>query len=232
MENLFYVPAEKIDPTIPIEIEGQEARHISRVLRFKEGDRIHIADGSGKIYYCDIQSVNTGSVTARISEIRSLNQPDIKKVLAMGVVKKRDRLEFAVEKAVELGAWEICLFEADHSERSRVKMERIESIVLSAFKQSKRSWLPAVRFMGSLDEVLDHYKDHHPLMASMDTDPERPTDLKNKKNLLLVGPEGGFSDREIELVIKKNATLLSLGKNRLRAETAVTAILSQFLYSD
>ncbi|MDZ7807424.1 MAG: RsmE family RNA methyltransferase [Gracilimonas sp.] len=110
-------------------------------------------------------------------------------------------------------------------------MERLQAIALSAFKQSKRSWLPKVVFIDSLDEVMDHYEDYKPIMAYMQAEAEKPSELREPKNLLLVGPEGGFSERETEIAKQRNAKLITLGKYRLRAETAVLSILSQYLFS-
>lgn len=231
MENLFYVDPERIDPSLPIRIEGQEARHISRVLRFKEGDTLHISDGKGSLYECTVSMVGKGEVTARIDEIRYSEKPHIRKVIALGLIKKRDRLEFAVEKATELGAWEICLFESDHTERSKIRKDRIQSTVLSAFKQSKRKFLPEITYKGSLDEVFSFYAAHHTVMAAIGKEHRTPGPLSAKENLLLIGPEGGFSEREIKLAMAKKAEFVSLGENRLRAETAVTALLSQYLYT-
>lgn len=230
IENLFYTqPASIVNGFL--ELDGQEARHAYKVMRFKEGDTLYASDGMGNIYKSDVTEIGMDKITGRIMETVHEEEPPTKKAVAFGAIKKRDRLEFAVEKAVELGAWEICIFHADHSERSKINKERLQTIALSAFKQSKRSWLPKVVFIDSLDEVLDHYEDHKPIMAYMQSKAEQPDALTESKNLFLVGPEGGFSKRETEIAIGRSAKLITLGKYRLRAETAVIAILSQFLFT-
>lgn len=230
MDNVFYTKPENIKGG-QLELADQEARHAAKVLRFNAGDELFASDGKGNVYRTTIISISKSSVLTEIEETQFESEPQIKKVLAFGAIKKRDRLEFAVEKAVELDAWEICIFDADHSERSRINEERLESIALSAFKQSKRKWLPEIIIKRSMDEVLKHYTDHHLILAHMEEEAVQPVSLKNKKNLLLVGPEGGFSDREIELAKARQAEFISLGKNRLRAETAVAAMLSQYLFN-
>ena len=232
MENLFYAPPENFEGLISVEITGQEAKHICRVLRNNVGDSIYVADGKGNIYQCEIANITKNSVFANILEVESKPEPQIKKTLAFGTIKKRDRLEFAVEKAVELGAWEICVFQADHSERSKINEDRLQSIVISAFKQCKRGWLPELRYLNSLEEVLEHYSGYHPIMAHVEAEVRQPEVLKNQNNLLLIGPEGGFSDREVELAQKTETEFISLGANRLRAETAALTILAQYLFSE
>lgn len=230
MDNIFYTEPKNIIGG-RLELTDQEARHAVKVLRFDVGDELYASDGKGNVYKTKVLSASKSSVHAEIEEIESKSEPEIKKVLAFGAIKKRDRLEFAVEKAVELDTWEICIFDADHSERSRINEDRIRAIALSAFKQSKRRWLPEIVIKKSLDEVLDHYSNHYLLTAHVPEDPVQPKTLQQKENLLLVGPEGGFSDREIELCEQRKTEFISLGNNRLRAETAVTAMLSQFLFS-
>ncbi|WP_103665665.1 RsmE family RNA methyltransferase [Gracilimonas amylolytica] len=230
IENLFYTePATIVNGFLTL--EGQEARHAAKVMRFREGDTLHASDGLGNTYESEVTELGKNSITAKITETIHEEQPLFKKSVAFGAIKKRDRLEFAVEKAVELGAWEICIFHADHSERSKINQERLQTIALSAFKQCKRSWLPKVVFIDSLDEVMDHYEDHQPVMAYMQAEAEQPSALTQPDTLFLIGPEGGFSEREVGIAKERKAKLVTLGKYRLRAETAVLTILAQYLFT-
>lgn len=231
MDNVFYTHPEKISGG-RIELTDQEARHAAKVLRFSIGDELFASDGKGNLYKTRVASISKSSVVAEIQDLESEPEPEIKKVLGLGAIKKRDRLEFAVEKAVELGTWEICIFTGDHSERSKINQDRLQSIALSAFKQSKRRWLPEITYFNSIEEVVDHYDDYHMIMAHVENTEAKPSSLINKNNLMLVGPEGGFSDREVAFAKEKGAEFISLGQNRLRAETAVTAILSQYLFTE
>ncbi len=231
-KNLFYVPEISRNDEQVI-IEGQEARHISKVLRYNVGDVITVANGTGARCNCEIVQITKNNVTAEIIDQKKVSIPLIKKVMAFGAIKTRDRLEFAIEKAVELGAWEICIFDSDHSERSRINEERVHTQIISAFKQSCRYFLPKLIIKDSLESVLAQYRDYKPRIAYVgdDVQSETPGELDDPLNLLLVGPEGGFSDREVELCKKNNAQFIDLGKNRLRAETAVAAFLSYYLHS-
>ena len=230
--NFFYAPPEnwKNDRS-EVEITDQEAIHISKVLRNKVGNKAFVVDGIGNRSKCEITEISKKSVKLKVLETSSQEEPTTKKVMAFGAIKKRDRLEFAIEKAVELDSWEICVFDADHSERSRLNEERLQTQIVSAFKQSGRFFLPKLVIKRSLDEVLEQYKEHSILMAYLgEEEADIPSELKVSENLLLVGPEGGFSKREAELAKNNGAQYITLGKNRLRAETAVVAFLSYYLF--
>lgn len=230
--NIFYAPPEQIYAG-QIELAGQEAKHASKVMRYRVGDAITIVDGKGGWYDCEIRQINKNIVTAGLISSRRVKAQSPETVLAMGLLKKRDRLEFAVEKAVELGVSEIALFRSRHSVKENVRMDRLEKTVLSAMKQSLQAWLPKVYLYNSLKEVIKHYEEHDYLLAHENTDAISgiPDEVKeHSKLLLLVGPEGGFSKSEIEVAIQQNAKLISLGKNRLRTETAAIAFLSQFIF--
>lgn len=232
MNNLFFAPSTDFNTDDSVEIKDQEAQHISRVLRHKVGDVIIVADGEGARFEVEILEITKKSVVGKKLTTACKALPSKKKILAMGVIKKRDRLEFAIEKAVELGAWEIVLFNADHSERNRINSERLETQIISAFKQSGRSWLPKLVVLNSLDEVFGHYENADFIMAHEEIEvSNQPKVLEKEHSVLLVGPEGGFSSREVELNKEKGGSFVSLGKNRLRAETAVVAFLSQYLFS-
>lgn len=231
--NIFYAEPEKVSNS-HFMLEGQEAHHASKVLRLRTGDEIYATDGRGARFKGNVEGIGKHSVSASIIYKETVPKPVPEKVLAMGIIKKRDRMEFAIEKAVELGASEIVLFDSHHSEKNKIKADRLRIIMISAMKQSMRSWLPELGILKSLDEVLHNYGGHKILMAHEQTgfDTEKADSIAppaDKKLLLLVGPEGGFSDGEVELAKKHNAEMISLGKFRLRTETAAIAFLSRFL---
>ena len=229
--NIFYAPREQVIGN-HIELTGQEAKHASKVLRYRKGDQIQIVDGQGGWFDCKIVQITDSSLKAEVQNYNIIEVPQPEIVLAMGLIKKRDRLEFAVEKSVELGVSEIALFRSRHTVKENVRMDRLENTVLSAMKQSLRARLPEVSVLDSLDEVMDRYSEYHILIAHEKEDSQVGIDysLKSKdKLLLLVGPEGGFSEEEIEFAKKRGAEIISLGKYRLRAETAAITFISQFI---
>ena len=233
--NIFYVEPEKVTESQFV-LEGQEAQHASKVLRLRIGDKIVAVNGKGQRFAGDIQMIGRNSLTASIKQKDEIPKPIQEKVLAMGIIKKRDRLEFAVEKAVELGATKIILFNADHSEKEKLRMDRLQTIAISAMKQSMRRWLTEIIHSTSLDAVYEQYPDHTILMAHEETGyssseaDELNNIISSNENLLLViGPEGGFSENEVKSTRQRNGKMISLGKYRLRAETAAIAFLSRFL---
>jgi len=229
--NYFYADPSTISGNHLI-LTGQEAKHAVRVLRYKNGDSLVAVDGEGGRYRGTIKNIDEARVQVAIDEKQYFPLPKPEITLALGMIKKRQRLEFAVEKSVELGVHSIILFESEHSERNKVRLDRIEGKILSALKQSQRVWLPKAIFYTSFGEIFDHFRQGSILIAHEKTDISRkitPSDRKAEKLLLLVGPEGGFSKREIDLAVKKGAKKISLGSNRLRAETAAICLLSQFI---
>lgn len=230
--NIFYAPPSQVRNGFA-ELRDQEAIHASKVMRAREGDELVVVDGVGGRYRGTIQRITEDSVQMAIEEEAKIEAPEPALILGMGIIKKRDRLEFAVEKAVELGATQICLFRSERSVKENVRTDRLEAKALSAMKQSLRAWLPDVSLNESFEELLNSYPKADFLAAHEKADSEEKTLSAFKETseeaLLLVGPEGGFSSREIDLLKRKDARLISLGPNRLRTETAAVAFLSQFL---
>lgn len=233
MDTLFYVPPEQIAGD-RIELTGQEAHHATNVLRASEGEPITVADGRGTYYHGTITNASKRSILIDVNEINQAPDSKFHIVLALGIIKKRDRLEFAVEKAVELGAREIALVQTEHTEKSKVRTNRLERVMISAMKQSLRAHLPDINVYGSIQQLLDAHPDHDIFIADEKTDaaPGVSDELQSKTAkdvLLLVGPEGGFSEEEVRQAEESGATVVSLGTNRLRAESAAVVLMSQFL---
>lgn len=228
--NIFYCPPSGINGDIA-ELGENETRHASRALRFREGDDITFTDGTGGWYEGAIIRMMKDSARIKISSHKEIPAYKPHLVLAMGIIKKRDRLEFAVEKATELGASDICLFRSRHTVKENIRMDRLESTAISAMKQSQRAWLPEIKLFPSLENLLDTYRNAFCLAAheKVNQEPVTGHSIDSDKVLLLVGPEGGFSDTEIDRIRQRGGKLVSLGDYRLRAETAAIAFLSRFL---
>lgn len=232
--NLFYAPPARISGR-RIRLDESEARHAARVLRYREGDAIRLTDGQGTLYEGRISRVGRNEVDVEWTEREKIPSPRPHRVLGMGIIKKRDRLEFAVEKAVELGASGIALFRSRHGEKENVRMDRLESAALSAMKQSLRTWLPSIQLYDSPEEVMEeHGEAGGVILAHGEGDqPFEPTGYEGAdKLLLMVGPEGGFSDEEVRRAREKGAGVVSLGSCRLRTETAALVMLSGLLRAD
>ncbi len=225
--NLFYAPPEHVSGR-RIELGASEARHASRALRYRKGDPIRVTDGKGSLYEGTVSEITPKRVILEWEEKSQESPPRPDCVLGMGVIKKRDRLEFAVEKAVELGVSGIALFRSRHTVKENVRLDRLESAVLSAMKQSLRCWLPEVELFDSPEAVIGRFGSRKILLAHRESEGKIPARASvNGKYLLLVGPEGGFSEEEVGRLGERGARAVSLGDHRLRTETAAVVLLDR-----
>ncbi len=222
---LFYVPPDEILDQ-KISFPEEEANHIVKVLRKRPGDVIQVTDGVGNIMDVRLIEVDKNRVAGEVvKNYTSLAEPD--RILAIGVIRQRERLEFAVEKAVELGVTRIVLVHSEYAEKMQIKAKRINKIIISAIKQSRRPWLPAWEERDSFYDVLADYKDGRKVIMAHSQE-EGTYDWKpdDSPMLLLVGPEGGFSEKEVEHAVVSGAKIVRLGQKRLRTETAACALLT------
>jgi 16S rRNA (uracil1498-N3)-methyltransferase len=231
--NLFYAPnLSQSDSTVVL--PADEAMHAVKVLRTKVGYTVYVTDGLGSFFETTVISVGKKDVQLRVDSRRFVPREQLP-VLAVGMIKSRERLEWLVEKSVELGVSKLILMQTERSERSHVREDRLRAIQVSAMKQCLTSWLPELVTGMPFEAVLDEGKlANQPMyIAHEKAAPESRmphTDTPDAP-LLLVGPEGGFSDREVQLALDAGATMVSLGSRRLRAETAALALLSRVVSS-
>ncbi len=222
---LFFVPPDQI-MNDRLRFSEEEARHIAKVLRIRPGEVVQVTDGVGRTM--DVRLLEVDKKRASGDIIASCHTPaEPDRILAMGVIRQRERLEFAVEKAVELGVTRIVLVHSDHAGKMEIKPTRIEKTIVSAMKQSRRPWLPGWEERGSFNDVLAAYRDSRTIiMADSSTDGTYRWKPDDDPMLLMVGPEGGFSPHEVEQARACGAQIIRLGNKRLRTETAVCALLA------
>jgi 16S rRNA (uracil1498-N3)-methyltransferase len=205
-----------------------ESRHIIKVLRKKEGDTLHLTNGKNSLFNGIIIDANDKKCRIVITKItKQKRQRDYKIIIAVAPTKNNNRLEWFLEKATELGIDEIYPILCKHSERKHIKRERMEKVVLSAMKQSLQFQLPIIHKLSTFDEVIKHSFSGQKLIAQclFDKEPSNKNFLQkaitpNTDIIVFIGPEGGFSDKEIEHALQNNFIPVSLGDNRLRTETA------------
>lgn len=215
-------------------IRGDLYKHLAIVLRKKTGEKIELTDGKGNIYECNIVKIDKHSVYCEIINIKSgLYEPDIKVRLFMSPLRNHNRFEFAVEKSVEIGVSEIIpvitKYTIVKSKFSDNKYIRLNNIIKSAAGQSQRCILPVLRNAVTFTDMIEITgKSNLRIVMYEHSDMEQNKHLKIKNNKvdLLIGPEGGFDEKEIELLKMHGWIIRSLGKRKLRAETA--AIISLF----
>ena len=218
--HVFYTP--EIDKRL--ELPEEEAAHCLRVLRLSQGDEIILTDGRGCFYKARISAGSGKRCMVSILE-KSCQEPlwHGHLHLAMAPTKNMDRTEWFAEKATEIGFDELSFLNCRFSERKVIKNERIEKIVVSAMKQSLKARRPQVNEMMSFEKFIKQEFSGDKFIAHCH-EGEKPLlkDVISSVNdtLVLVGPEGDFSLEEVELAQANGFRPISLGKSRLRTETA------------
>lgn len=220
--HLFLAP----DVAQTRELPAEEAAHAVRVLRMKEGDEVLITDGKGHFYEAEISVASAkhcGVNLLRTYDGEPLWNGEIH--LAVAPTKNMDRIEWFAEKATEIGLDRIVFLNCKNSERKVIKTERVEKIVVAATKQSHKSWKPEVEEMVHFDTFVRQPFDGQKFIAHCWTDPSEMPFLGDvvdchSRTLVLIGPEGDFSQEEVKTAIAAGFQPISLGKSRLRTETA------------
>ena len=204
-----------------VTIENDEAHHIINVMRHVKGDNIFVTDGNGKIVDSVLIEANDLSLKLKIVKNFSYENKFKNIYFCLAQLKNQERLEFAFEKAVELGVTNFIIFNSDRAIHKNIRIERLNKISLVAMKQSVRSFLPIIEIAPDLKNIYE--RDGDKILF----DQYSPKTFKDKainkeeKYYFFFGPEGGFSKTE-EKLFTENDTY-SLAKNRLRSETASIA---------
>lgn len=222
-KTIFYTP----DILTSSELPTEEAQHCIKVLRKKEGDEILLADGKGNFYDADIIQANPKHCIVNI--IKSVSPKknwNFNLQIAFAPTKNMDRVEWFAEKATEIGIDHFSPILCQYSERKEIKLQRIEKILISAMKQSQKALLPQLDEMQSFSQLIKQEFEGQKFIAHCY--PQEKPILKEvyKKGmnaLILIGPEGDFSEKEVEEAIRSGFQPISLGESRLRTETAALA---------
>ena len=222
--RFFYAP----DAATSTELPQEEAMHALRVLRLKAGDEMMLMDGKGSFYRAEVTLAHTHHCCYEIKESLP-QQPQWKgRVhLAIAPTKLMDRIEWMTEKAVEIGVDELSFLNCQFSERRVVKVPRIDKIVVSAVKQSRKAWKPAVNEIVPFSDFIAQPREGRKYIAHCyDEIPrtylyeelQKPSDTDDA--LVLIGPEGDFSIDEVRKAVASGYQSVHLGESRLRTETA------------
>lgn len=232
--QLFY--CKDIVPEGYCTLDAEESRHAVRVLRLREGDELNVTDGCGNLYRCQV--VEASDKACCIQPLSTIHSPlfTFHLHLAVAPTKNPARMEWLVEKAVEIGVGEITLLQCDHSERTFLKTDRLEKLAVSAMKQSLHTVLPKINPPVKLSDwlCLPLSTLHSPLKFIAHCEADKPrTPLASalqpgKDAVVLIGPEGDFSPEEIDLALECGFQPVSLGPARLRTETAALYAVTAF----
>jgi len=220
-----------------VRLSEDESRHARKVLRVREEDLITVVDGAGGTHRVRVTEVGKKHVVG-ISEHRSEGEGEPARSLhiGLGILHQPARWETFLEKAVELGCTRVTPLQTERSQTSRLKRHRLEQIMISAMKQSGRSRLPVLDDPAPLDTLLGMEAGIRILCHEASSDARSPGQVlqdaeKDDGVIVLIGPEGGFSDDEVAKAAEAGWETVWLGSRRLRAETAamtVAAVVSQY----
>ncbi len=204
----------------------EESAHCVRVLRHRVGDEVFVTDGEGRKFRCRITLADAKGCALDVLETEVVAPARHELHMAVAPTKNIDRFEWFVEKAVEMGVGKITPIICDHSERVRLRLDRLERLVVAACKQSLKYYLPEICEPVSCKELISNASEYQRFILHCEEGEKgEKAHLFNvvepcKSSLVLVGPEGDFSKEEILLALAKGFRECTLGEERLRTETA------------
>ncbi|MFD2600098.1 16S rRNA (uracil(1498)-N(3))-methyltransferase [Sphingobacterium corticis] len=216
-------------------LSEEESKHAIRVLRLNVNDKIHLVNGIGDLFEAEIIDAHPKRTALRILSIQSeFEKRSYYLHIAVAPTKNIDRLEWFIEKATEIGVDEITPIICEHSERKEVKIDRLNKVAVAAIKQSLKAYLPqinpAISYSQFLTQQQNNSENHYKAIAHC-VDMEKtylPAIFPpNSSALMLIGPEGDFSPKEIESAQSAGFAMASLGDSRLRTETAALMAVAE-----
>lgn len=220
---LFYSTAINLNT---ITLDENDSKHAIRVLRLQTGNQIHVVDGKGNLYECEIVDAHPKKCTLNILKTDFQQNPYAQISIAVAPTKNNNRYEWFLEKATEIGIGSIFPIITKNSERKVIKEDRMEKVIIAAMKQSLKSYLPALKATQTLKGLISSIKDKeinlliaHCYSDISKTNLTQVVDTK-KSTLLLIGPEGDFSHDEVKYALDNGFQSVTLGNTRLRTETA------------
>ncbi|MBN2682275.1 MAG: 16S rRNA (uracil(1498)-N(3))-methyltransferase [Bacteroidales bacterium] len=217
--HVFYTP--KLSGNFYI-LNEEESKHCARSLRLPIGETVQLIDGEGGYYLAKLaENSPKACILEILSNVQDYGKRNYWLHIAIAPTKNIDRFEWFLEKATEIGIDEITPIYCDHSERKQIKPERLEKILVSAAKQSINAFLPKLNEMTDFKKLVNQLDSAVTYIAHCaDGTKTALSEIRNEQTTVLIGPEGDFSQKEIDLCREKGITEVSLGNSRLRTETA------------
>ena len=217
----FYCPDIEKEAVLP---EG-ESGHCVRVLRNKEGQEIYVVDGKGARYLCSIEDAHPKHTVLKILQKEIIKERDYFLTLAVAPTKNADRMEWMVEKAMEIGVDRIVLLQCDRSERKVLRSDRLLKVMISAMKQSLSARLPELTDLISFKNfILQSSGNAQKFFGYCSEEFPKKEFVKECKAggevIVMIGPEGDFTPQEVDLAISNGFMPVTFGEKRLRTETA------------
>ncbi len=231
--NIFYVPAGSINGAT-VHIKGSRLAHIKGALRKRKGESIYLADGRGCLYEAEIDSLTRSSLSAKILHKRMMPRKyDVNITLAFAPLKGM-RNEMIIEKGTELGVARFLLFPSRRSvvrNMSSQKIVRFTKIAQSAMTQSQQYYMPEIMYVQTIDDLFVRDVSYDQMYVA-EPSGMRVLPTEGKRILLLIGPEGGFTESELESFLGRGVQTMYLGSARLRSETAAIVGITKIMLSN
>lgn len=220
--QLFYNP-DIVETTKEFTLNADESKHLLKVLRKKKGDEFHITNGKGWLFVASLVNEDPKNTIATVVSAQKRHRKMYSLHMVVAPTKSNDRFEWFLEKATEIGVNEITPIFCSRSERKTLKMDRLQKVIQGAMKQSLRTYLPVLHPPITYTEYLE--KKHSGILFIAHCHEEEKLELKrriapDKPITILIGPEGDFTEQEVDQAYEHGFLPVSLGESRLRTETA------------
>ena len=211
-------------------LSKEESNHCIKVLRKKENDIIFVTDGTGFLYTCQIIKIEKSLVKVQIIKKNKKNKTSSIE-LAISFPKQRNRIDWIIEKATEIGVDKITPLICENSERVKINIDRMQKIAISSMKQSLRTYLPKISEIQQFSKFIQTAKSNKKYIAhcKKDSNKKKIKNEKSQNSCILIGPEGDFSNKEIKMANDLNFKSVTLSQNRLRTETAAIVACYQLI---
>lgn len=218
----FYHPEIDTSGTL-FELDEATARHITQVLRMKTGEQLNLTNGKGLLATAVIRSVGKKACAVSVVSVEEHPAPAQKKIIAISLLKNAGRFEWFLEKAVELGITHIIPLQCKRTEKQHFRTERMQQILISAMLQSQQTYLTQLHGVTAFADALKLFPSSKKYMAHC-YETEKQHFAEAAKNahdkIIFIGPEGDFTEQEVETAVAEGYVPVSLGNTRLRTETA------------
>jgi 16S rRNA (uracil1498-N3)-methyltransferase len=205
-----------------LQLDEDTSKHMISVLRMEKGEEVLLTDGKGHKARAQIVDDNRKHCVVQVGSIEKEEESQPKVSIAISIVKNASRFEWFLEKATEIGVNEIIPMLCERTEKEKFRYDRMKGILVSAMLQSQQAWLPRLHEPQPLEQVVKRATQAQRFIAHCL--PEKKVQLSSlptpHSSLILIGPEGDFTPKEIELALKENFIPVALGNTRLRTETA------------
>jgi 16S rRNA (uracil1498-N3)-methyltransferase len=232
MTTSFYAPVDHFSDDRVV-LPEDEARHAVGVLRHGVGDVLRVVDGEGRAVFVRLDKATKTAVEGIVErEDEREIEPPIRVTIGIGMIKHRSRFETLLEKATELGVRDIVPLITWRTERDRIREERAEGILVSAMKQSHRSWLPRLHEPTPVSTFVETSQHDARVICHEAHGDENASEIRLRRDsslALMIGPEGGFTEDEVGDAVQHGWQLMQFGPRRLRAETAAIAAIASII---